>query len=351
MGFQAGPEIGLLVPGAGSGNDRFTRARDLAVEAEAAGFGGLWVGELYDRSAPIMMAALALATTRCTVGSSIAYGVGRSPVVWAAEARDLDDLSQGRLILGLGNGNARMMEAWHGVSGEAPAVRMEELVTVLRKLWRLDAGPVAHEGRFYRVDLTPPPGTAPPSRDHLPIYTAGVNPRMVETAGRVADGLLGHPMFTGRYIDEVVRPALAKGAERARRAVGDLRLVRVLMCSIDADLEVARGRLAFGIAQYAASRVFDRLFELHGWDAEQRAIREALRSRDPDAATAAVPAEAVDAIGVACRPGELAELLPGYVAGADHLTLSAPAWGLTPEQTVDMTRAIVAEIAGSDSRQ
>ncbi len=214
-------KYGVVTFSAGFGPERFERANALARRAEDAGFDSVWVSELYNRSATVPMATISQATSRVEIGTNIAYGVGRSPLMWAAEARDLDELSSGRILLGLGNGTATMMENWHGVSGESPAVRMEELVTVLRKLWRLDQGPVQHEGRFYKVNLRPTADTPPPFREHLPIYTAGVNPRMVESAGRVADGLVGHPMFTHKYVDEVVRPALARGAEktRSRRAV------------------------------------------------------------------------------------------------------------------------------------
>ena len=139
--------------------------------------------------------------------------------MWAAEAKDLDELCGGRIILGLGNGTTTMMEKWHGVDGEAPAVRMEELVTVLRKLWRLDLGPVQHEGRFYKVHLKPTADTPPPFRERLPIFTAGVNPRMVEAAGRVADGLVRAP-DVHRELRRRGRPARARqgrGEDRPRR--------------------------------------------------------------------------------------------------------------------------------------
>jgi probable F420-dependent oxidoreductase len=324
----AGCTYGLTIFSSGFGPERFARARATAAQAEEAGFTTVWVSELYNRSATIVMAALAEATERCRIGCSIAYGVGRTPLVWAAEARDLDELSAGRLLLGLGNGNARMMEDWHGVSGESPAVRMEELVEVLRKLWRLDRGPVHHEGRFYRVHLIPTSDTPPPYRPYLPIYTAGINPRMVQAAGRVADGLIGHPMFTKRYLDDVVRPALAAGAAKAGRDPQQLDVTGILMCAVDDDVEVARRRLAYSISQYAASRVYDRLFELHGWTAEQQAIREAARTGDLEALIAAVPDEAIDAIGVACRPGELEANVARHAVDYDHLDLTGPAWGL-----------------------
>ncbi|MDN5860522.1 MAG: LLM class flavin-dependent oxidoreductase, partial [Pseudonocardia sp.] len=203
-------EYGLTIFTGGRGPRRFRAAADLARRAEAAGFGAVWTGELYSRSATVPMALLGAATERIAIGSNIAYGVGRSPLIWAAEARDLDEVSDGRIILGLGNGTAGMMENWLGASGEAPAVRMEELVTLLRKLWRLHEGPVHHDGRFYRLHLVPTAGTPAPVREHLPIWTAGVGPRMVRAAGRVADGLVCHPMTTPLYLDEVVRPELAR---------------------------------------------------------------------------------------------------------------------------------------------
>lgn len=324
--------FGLTIFSSGFGPQRFERARALAVRAEQAGFSAVWTSELYNRSATIVMASLAEATERCAIGSSIAYGVGRTPLVWAAEARDLDELSGGRILLGLGNGNARMMEDWHGVDGSSPAVRMEELVEVLRKLWRLHEGPVHHDGRFYRLHVSPTSETAPPYRARLPIYAAGVNPRMVEAAGRVADGLVGHPMFTERYVEEVVRPALCAGERRAGREEGEVALAGVLMCSVDEDVERARRRLAYAISQYAASRVYDRLFALHGWAEQQRAIREAARARDVEALIAAVPEEAIDAIGVACAPGDLARHVARHARAYDHLDLTGPAWGLTAEQ-------------------
>jgi len=329
---------------AGRGPERFRRAADLAAEAEVAGFSAVWTGELYSRSATIPMAALSAATTQVQVGSCIAYGVGRSPLIWAAEARDLDDLSGGRIILGLGNGTSAMMENWHGVSGEAPAARLEELVTVLRQLWRLDQGPVHHDGRFYRVHVVPTDDMPPPYRPYLPIWTAGVNPAMIRVAGRVADGLVGHPMFSAEYVAEVVRPELDAATTRAGRDHDDVALTGILMCAVNEDEDAARRQLAYAIAQYAASRVYERLFALHGWAKEQQLIREAARRRDAEAMIAAVPDAAIDAIGVACRPGGLATRAAQHARRYRHLNLVVPTWGLTHDQAEQGTRAIIAEM-------
>ena len=198
-----------------------------ARRAEERGFESVWTTEFYDRSATVSLAAMAAATSTITLASGIAYAVGRSPLVLATEARDLDELSGGRLLLGLGTGTTRMQQDWHGADGRSPAPRLEELVPLLRRIWAMDSTGVQHEGRFYRMALRPTAEVTP--RPPIPVYLAGFNPRMVPAAGAVADGLVGHPIFTRRYVEEVVRPALAAGAGahrpepgRADRRVRDL---------------------------------------------------------------------------------------------------------------------------------
>lgn len=129
---------------------------------------------------------MARETQHVTLGSAIAYGFGRTPLVLAAEARYLDAVSGGRNILGLGTGTKRMQRDWHGLDGERPAKRMEELVPLIRALLRLHEGSVEHEGEFYRVLVKPAAPVAAPLRTDLPIYMAGVNKRMIEAPSRTA---------------------------------------------------------------------------------------------------------------------------------------------------------------------
>jgi probable F420-dependent oxidoreductase len=336
---------GVNVFSGGHGRERFERAARVVRRAEEAGFEAVWTGELYNRSGTIPLANFALASSRIRIGTNIAYGVGRSPLIWAAEARDLDEMSDGRLTLGLGNGTAGMMENWHGVTGEAPALRMEEFIDVFRQLWRLHEGPVHHDGRFYRVHLQTTADTPPPVQDRLPIWIAGVGPRMVLAAGKKADGLVGHPMFTGRYVTEVVRPQLAAGAEQEDRDVADVAVMGILMCLITDDVEAGRRKMAYAIAQYAASKVYDKLFALHGWTADQMVIREAAQRRDIDAMVAAVPDEAIDAIGVVCGPGDLAGRVEQHARDYDHLALVGMPWGVTVDQAEQETLDIIEEMA------
>src|ERR1700749_170297 len=209
---------------------------EVAATADAAGFDAAWTSEFNDRSAIVALAAMAYNTTRCRIGSGIAYGVGRSPLILANDARGLDELSGGRLVLGLGTGTKGMQIGWHGVKDpEAPALRLEEIVPLLRRNWRQHEGAVRHEGRFYSMTLPAAAEVLPPLREQIPIYTAGVNRRMIETAGRVSDGLVCHPTFSSRYVREVVRPAIDAGADRTGRAPDAVEIVGMLLCLVHDD--------------------------------------------------------------------------------------------------------------------
>ncbi len=235
-----------------------------AAAAEATGFDAVWTPEFYTRSAIVTLAQIASHTSRCRVGTAIAYATGRSPLVLATEARSLDEVSRGRLVLGLGTGTPRMMEDWHGVDPVAPATRMEELVPLLRRLWRLHEGPVGHDGRFYRCRVTPTAETTPGIRDEIPVFTAGVNPRMIQVAGRVSDGLLGHPLFSRAYVDDVVRPAIQAGKQYAGRADAHVELVGIMICAIADDPEQARREAAAQLAFYATPKAYGPLLEPAG---------------------------------------------------------------------------------------
>jgi probable F420-dependent oxidoreductase len=273
--------------------------------AEGAGFASIWATEFYDHSATVGMAAMANATERIGIGSGIAYGFGRTPLVLAAEIRDLDELSGGRVTMGLGTGTQRMQRDWHGLDGKRAAARMEELVPLIRKIWKLDEGPVEFEGQFYRVNIKP---TAPPRplEREVPIYMAGVNARMIEAAGAVSDGLVGHPLFTRRYVEEVVRPALAKGARRAGRDQ-KVPIAGYINCSVGEDREVARREAATLIAFNSTVSTYQSILRLHGFDENAAAIRTAWEKRDWEGMIGGVSDEMIDTIALAGTPDEVRE--------------------------------------------
>lgn len=320
---------------------------ELAALADRAGLDAAWAPELYNRSATISVAEMCHRSERCTVGTAIAYGVGRSPLTLAAEARDLDEISDGRLVLGLGNGTKRMISDWHGQDPEAPALRMEELVPLLRDLWRLHERPVDHEGRFYRLRFKPTGEVPPPRREEIPIYTAGVNPRMVETAGRVADGLLGHALFTTGYLEDVVLPALERGARRNDRDFGSIRVASLVIAAVDdEDPERARRQAAAQIAFYSSAKTYAGLLEKCGFGAEGELIRAGFAAGDMEAMVDAVSERMVDAIALAGTAAEVRDAAGRYEGLLDHLILYAPSYGISPERAMANAAALIDGFGG-----
>jgi alkanesulfonate monooxygenase SsuD/methylene tetrahydromethanopterin reductase-like flavin-dependent oxidoreductase (luciferase family) len=164
---------------------------------------------------------------------------------------------------------------------------------------------------------------APPLRTDLPIYMAGVNPRMVEAAGAVSDGLVGHPLFTREYVAEVVRPALARGAERAGRAA-PVPIAGYVTCSVNDDADQARRDAAAIVAFNASVRTYAPIIALHGFEPEAEAIRAGFKAGDWGAMTDAVSDRMLDTVALAGTPREVREQFHKRRAGVFERTLLWP---------------------------
>ena len=315
---------------------------EAARRAEQAGFESVWATEFYDRSATVALAAMAEATERVELGSAIAYAFGRTPIVLAAEARDLDELSQGRLTLGLGTGTKRMQREWHGLDGEHPASRMEELIPLLRRIWTLHEGAIDHEGRFYQVRIKPTAPVSPPLRPAIPIYMAGVNPRMIEAAGAVGDGLVGHPLFTPEYVSQVVRPALGKGAKRTGRDES-VPIAGYITCSVGEERDEARRGAAAVIAFNSTVKTYDAVHRVNGFEDAVGNVRAAWREGDFGAMVEAIPDAMIDTIALAGTPDEVRARYEERWAGVYERALLWPPAFLGPEAVHAVIDAFAAQ--------
>jgi probable F420-dependent oxidoreductase len=338
------PSVGVIVF-----HDDLRTTVDLAGEADRAGVHTVWTGEFYFRSGSVPLAATAATTRQCRVGSSILYGVGRSPLVLAAEARDLDELSQGRFVLGLGNGTRRMLRDWHGGDPSAPAVRMEELLELLDKLWRIHEGPVEHDGRFYRVNIVPTAAVPTPLRPRIPVFIAAANPRMIEVAGRAADGVIGHGLWTPDYVRDVVRSSIARGADRRDRSPADVEVSALVIASVHDDEEQARREVAALIAFYARVKAYQPMLALAGYAAEGAAVVDAVGRGDLRAAQAAVTDRMIDDIAVAGTFEQVRDRLRRYSGVLDHVILQSPSMVIGPERAAENVRSLIA-VAGQNVR-
>ncbi|MGD0145912.1 MAG: TIGR03617 family F420-dependent LLM class oxidoreductase [Nitrososphaerales archaeon] len=242
----------------------------LSRQAEQYGFDCLWVNET--KHDPFVQLALAAAVTKSiNVGTSIALAFTRSPTTLAYTAWDLQRLSSGRLILGLGSQVKGHIERRFGMKWEPPVPKMRDVVLAIRSIWESwqTGRPLDYSGRFFKLDLMTPffsPG--PVESPRIPIYIAGVNGLMCRLVGELADGLHVHPLHTVRYLREVVYPALARGLERGKRKREDVSVTASVFAAVgDTQKEILnvretyRGQIAF----YASTRTYRGLMELHGW--------------------------------------------------------------------------------------
>lgn len=242
----------------------------LAKKAEEYGFDAFWVNET--KHDPFVQLALAAsATKKISVGTSIALAFTRSPTTLAYAAWDLQSLSDGRLILGLGSQVKGHIERRFGMKWESPAPKMKEYVSAIRAVWDSwqKGGELRFEGRFYKLSLMTPffnPG--PIDHPRIPVYVAGVNEVMCRVAGSVGDGLHVHPLHTPRYLREVIMPAVVRGLGQSDRKRDDFSVAVSVFAAVGAgptEIEAAKESYREQIAFYASTRTYRKLMELHGW--------------------------------------------------------------------------------------
>ncbi len=313
----------------------------LARRAEAAGFETLWTSEMFhDPFLPL--AAAAGATSRIGLGTSIALAFVRSPWVTALAALDLDVLSGGRFVLGLGTGLKRLNERWHGVAYGKPTPHIRECIQVIRLITeRAHAGQsIRFSGQYYDVDIQGWSRPFPPVRDRIPIYLAGVREGMIRTAAQVADGLLGHPIYSLPWIQQVVLPSLARGLAESGRRRDDFHLCLAVCCAVGKDARAARRAAAATIAFYATVRTYEPLFG--AFQPQVRRIQEALMRDDLAAMANAVSDEMVDAFAVAGTPDDVRRKMAAYADLADTICLTPPDQLIDPQESAAYREALLA---------
>ncbi|HEY7491257.1 MAG TPA: LLM class flavin-dependent oxidoreductase [Candidatus Tectomicrobia bacterium] len=313
----------------------------LAQQAEAAGLHSVWTGDFFHRNGYVLLSAVATVTQCIGLGTGISYAFMRTPLLNASAAMDIDEISRGRMLLGLGTGTKTMNEAWYSQPFEHPAPKLKECVELIRTAWRCAAGkPLRYQGRFYNVSI---PQFARPYavRERLPIYLAGVNPRMVQTAAEVGDGLVGHPLYSRRYLQEVVHPAVTRGLARHGKPRQEFDLASYIITSVSPDGREARREARYQIAFYSTVRTYDIILHLHGWEAEKHRIREAFKAMDMMAMADAVSDEMVQAIAIAGTPDECRQQLRRFEGLVDLPLLYAPSFGIPDNRIAENNRLIL----------
>jgi probable F420-dependent oxidoreductase len=318
---------GIALPGAVRPRD----AKELARRAERIGCDAVWVLDV--RREPYLTAAAALdATESIQVGTNVAVAFSRSPTVTASAAWDLSLWSGGRFILGLGSQTGPTLFNRFGVDADHPGPRMRDYVAATRGCWdAFSRGYGRYQGPFYNIRRPafqpgPEPGVAPP-----PVYVAGVNPFMTRIAGECADGFAAHMFNTERYLEEVLRPALAEGARRAHRSVPPVLLQVVAVRTRE---QAAKQMIAYTVPGYR--RVLEHEGLADAADAVMQASAEGRRSE----AAAIIDERYLDRLGV-CLLDDLPQAIARWRPHCDRLGFNVPWYGIEADEQLSATHELL----------
>jgi len=301
-----------------------------AERAEAAGYDGLWTAEVaHDPFLPLALAAEH--TERVKLGTGIAVAFARNPMNLAMLANDLQTLSEGRFLLGLGSQIKPHIEKRFSMPWSHPAPRMRELVLAIRAIWAswADGSRLAFRGEFYRHTLMTPmfdPGPNP--FDNPGVFVAAVGEKMTEVAGEVADGLLAHGFTTERYLREVTVPAIERGLAVGSRSRADFQISypgMIVTGTDGAELATATRAVKRQLAFYGSTPAYRPVLELHGWGELQPELNVRSRRGEWEEMADLISDEMVETFAVVGTLEEVpAKVLARFDGLVDRFSFYAP---------------------------
>jgi F420-dependent oxidoreductase-like protein len=271
---------------------------------EQAGMDIVYVAEAYGYDAATLMGYLAAVTERIEIASGILPIYTRTPTLLAMTAAGLDELSEGRAVLGLGASGPQVIEGFHGVAYDAPIGRTREIIDICRKVWAREE-PLVHDGAKYQLPLPEGQGTGlgkplkiitHPRRPRIPIHVASLGPKNVQMTADLADGwlpILFHPAKAG----DVWGPDLEVGFAKRSPDLGPMDVVAGGLLAIGSEDEVAgfrdfsRGMVALYVGGMGARErnFYNQLFQRYGYEAEAERIQDLYLDGKKGEAAAAVP--------------------------------------------------------------
>ena len=301
-----------------------------AVAAEKAGYDAVWAAET-QHDPTVLITLAATRTSTITLGTGITVAFARTPMTTAMTANDLQLVSGGRYVLGLGTQVKPHVTKRFSMPWSAPAARMHEYIRAVRAIWdawatgeRLD-----FRGEFYTHTLMTPffsPGPNP--HGNPPIHLAGVGPRMTRVAGEVADGFLAHAFTTERYLHEVTLPALREGFATAGRDGSDFEFSgTALIATGHTEEEMAESirEVRRQVAFYGSTPAYHPVLELQGWGDLAQELSRLARQGEWEAMGEAVDDDVLRTIAVVAEPDQVGPALEARFGGiAQRIPLYAP---------------------------
>jgi alkanesulfonate monooxygenase SsuD/methylene tetrahydromethanopterin reductase-like flavin-dependent oxidoreductase (luciferase family) len=248
---------GCFIPAVRSLNSAIERVR----LAESLGYETVYVTHIAGRESLTVLTAYALATERIHVGTGVVPIYTRTPATMGQTAATIDELSGGRLTLGLGVSHRVVVEAWHGQNIDRPVKEMREYASIVRAILRGEDPPAGEKWStsFHLGGLDP--------RPELPIYIAALSPAMLRLAGEIGDGVLLW-LCSPRYIKDVVIPEVTAGRERAGLTLEGFDIVPAVPSALAADTSDAFAAMRRDLLPYFGLPFYRAMLERSGFDAD-----------------------------------------------------------------------------------
>jgi alkanesulfonate monooxygenase SsuD/methylene tetrahydromethanopterin reductase-like flavin-dependent oxidoreductase (luciferase family) len=272
----------------------------LAEVAEERGFGAVWKGESNSTDPLVLLSAMASRTKRIKLGTAVYHMFGRSPITMGIQAATLNDLSDGRLLFGLGTANTTIA-AWHGGTFERPLGRIKEYAEIVRKTARGER--FEYEGEFYNTGPFKLSWT--PKHPEVPVFFAGLGPQMTRLTGRYADGVVINMANPGMVRDIVGR--VRESAVEAGRDADQLEYIFKVRVCMNPDRNKAKYKLKQVLTFYMVSDPeewqeghetgYGAMYRGMGYGEELDFVRLAFRTEGFRAAQAAIPDVVLDGDG------------------------------------------------------
>src|SRR4051812_34820134 len=306
------------------------RSLDAAIErvrlAESLGYQAAYVTHIAGRESLTVVTAYALATERIRVGTGVVPIYTRTPATMAQTAITIDELSGGRLNLGLGLSHRPVVEDWHGQTIDKPATEMREYVTIVRAILRGEAPPPGDKWQtaFQLGGVEP--------RPDIPIYIGALSPGMLRLAGEIADGAtlwLCNP----NYIRDVVVPEVRTGRERAGKDLDGFDIVAAIPTAVTDDKASAYETMRNDLVTYWSLPFYRAMIERSGFGEDIAGFDAAVQSGDMEKAKAAISDRFLEDLTAIGSPEELRAGIERYAAAG----ATSPCVGAVPRTSFEDT--------------
>ena len=299
---------------------------DLLKHAESLGYDSAWTAEAWGNDAVTTATWVAAQTTKLKVGTAIMQMPARSPAMTAMTATTLNQLSEGRFMLGLGPSGPQVVEGWHGVPYGKPLARTKEYIEIIRKIWAREE-PLTFQGEHYSIPCTGEGTTnlGKPLKSILhgdpsiPIYTASISPNGLACAAEAADGVIPMMYDPERY-SELLQPSFEKGFAKAvgEKSLANFDVMVGVTVIVSDDVEKAMMPVKANIAQYVGGmgardkNFYNDYAKRMGFVEAAEEIQNLFLSGKKAEAIAAVPNELVDAVHLVGPEGKIRERLQAW---------------------------------------